>query len=121
MRILNITAIAVLITAGLTGEAGAVGFRRKVVQYAGSSDPYIRAYESASTRTARGIKGHLTNLEIPKVMKPGCCYRSGVGYSSSNPRPKTCLGVPGETEAVCYVSKGKDGWYATCISESGVK
>jgi hypothetical protein len=81
----------------------------------GSSDAYSRAYASASARAARGIKGHITSLEMPRVMQPGRSYQSGVGFSTSNSNPRTCLGVPGQTSAVCAVVRGKDGWYATCV------
>lgn len=81
----------------------------------GDADPYSRAYASASTRAAKGIKGHITELEMPAVMKAGVCYQSGVGFSSSDPNPVTCLGVPGKTTATCAVVKGTDGWYATCV------
>jgi hypothetical protein len=81
----------------------------------GSSDAYSRAYASATARAARGIKGHITSLEMPRVMQPGRRYQSGVGFSTSNPNPRTCLGTPGQTSAVCAVVRGADGWYATCV------
>ena len=81
----------------------------------GSSDSYARALASATARAARGIKGHITSLEMPRVMQPGRRYQSGVGFSTSNPNPRTCLGVPGKTSAVCAVVRGADGWYATCV------
>lgn len=88
---------------------------RERTTYQGSSDAYSRAYASAAARAARGIKGHLTSLEMPRVMQPGRRYESGVGFSTSNPNPRTCLGVPGQTSAVCAVVRGADGWYATCV------
>lgn len=83
--------------------------------HAGSSDPYARALASATERAEKRIRGHLDSLEFPAVMESNRIYRSGVGFSETDPNPPTCLGVPGKTNAVCAVVRGADGWYSTCV------
>jgi len=69
----------------------------------GTGNGYEIALRSAQYRAANGIHGH-TAIESGQT--------SGVGWSTSNPQPMTCLGVDGENYAV---ARGRDGWYATKV------
>ena len=65
------------------------------------SSGYQRALASAQYRADRCIKGH-TRLDMP----------GAVGFSTSNPMPRTCWGVGGRNYAVV---RGRDGWYASKV------
>ena len=75
-----------------------------------ASDKYQAALASAQYRAANRIKGHVSRLELT-----GGIRSSGVGYASHDSNPRTCLGRPGQTSAVCAVVRGADGWYSTCV------
>lgn len=63
---------------------------------------YQVALASAQYRAANGIRNH-------SPIERG--HRSGVGFSTFNPNPTTCLGVGGNYAVV----RGSDGWYSTKI------
>lgn len=75
-----------------------------------AGDKYQAALASAQYRAANRIKGHVSRLELV-----GGIRASGVGYASHDSNPRTCLGRPGQTSAVCAVVRGADGWYSTCV------
>ena len=68
-----------------------------------TSDAYQIALRSAQYRAANGIKGH-TAIESGRT--------SGVGWSTHNPRPMTCLG---NTDPSFAVVRGRDGFYSTVV------
>jgi len=73
--------------------------------HSGMTSAFQQALASAQYRAANRIKGH-SYLDTHRT--------SGVGWSSHNPMPATCLGVGGDNYAV---AKGLDGWYASKIAE----
>jgi len=75
-----------------------------------TNSAYERALASATYRAQHGIKGHVRG-----ELLSGAASSSGVGYSSFNSNPRTCLGIPGQTSATCAVVQGADGWYSTCV------
>ena len=74
------------------------------------SNDFARAYASAVYRAEHSIKGHVSGELVS-----GRASSAGVGFSSYNRNPTTCLGVPGQTSATCAVVRGSDGWYSTCV------
>lgn len=69
----------------------------------GGGSRYDVAMRSARYRASRGIKGHCS-IEMG--------FTAGVGWSSFDSFPATCLGRGGANYAVV---RGRDGWYATKI------
>ena len=65
------------------------------------SGAYQQALASAQYRAANRIHGHSS-------LDTHCT--SGVGWSTNDPQPNTCLGRGGDNYAV---AKGNDGWYAS--------
>ena len=85
------------------GAGGLFGRLRARAQPAATSgNAYQVAMASAQYRAANGIHGH-TGIESGRT--------SGVGWSSFDSTPNTCLGVGGNYAVV----RGRDGWYATKV------
>ena len=66
------------------------------------SNTYQQALASAQYRAANKIHGH-SYLDTHRT--------SGVGWTTSNSSPNTCLG--GDNGSTYAVAQGADGWYAT--------
>lgn len=67
------------------------------------SSAYQVALASAQARAASRRKGHILSIEAG--------YTTGVGFSTFDPTPMTCLGVGGNYAVV----RGVDGWYSTKV------
>ena len=67
------------------------------------SSAYQVALASAQARAASRRKGHIMSIEAG--------YTTGVGFSTFDPTPMTCLGVGGNYAVV----RGADGWYSTKV------
>jgi hypothetical protein len=82
--------------------AGGLFSRLRARSQPTSASAYQVALASAQYRAANCIHGH-TRIERGRT--------SGVGYSSFDATPTTCLGVGGNYA----VARGRDGWYATKV------
>lgn len=93
-----------------TSQYGTV--QHGTVQPSNQSSAYAQALASAQYRAAHRIHGHCYLDMGSNLMRGGHGGRSGVGWSSSDSQPTTCLGRGGSGYAVV---RGADGWYATKI------
>lgn len=85
---------------------------RTAPQFApGRGSLFAQAMASAQHRATNGIRGR-SHLDSGSGLLAVGASASGVGWSSHDSQPMTCLGRGGEN----YVSvRGRDGWYATKI------